>query len=182
MTMIANAVTAEDLLAMGPKGRWLELYQGEVRAVSPANVRHGDIAGQIGMILRQYVSPRKLGRVIIEGGYILARNPDTVLGPDVSFLRQSRVPEAGLPEKFFEGHPDLAIEIISPTNPRGELRRKLKTYLDHGTELAWLVDPNAQTVDIHRPNQPVRRLKRTEVVTGEDVIAGFSVVVSEFFV
>ena len=58
----------------------------------------------------------------------------------------------------------------------------MKTYLDHGTELAWLVDPNAQTVDIHRPNQPVRRLKRTEVVTGEDVIAGFSVVVSEFFV
>jgi Uma2 family endonuclease len=181
MTMTANTVTADDVLAMGAKGRFLEVIEGEARAVLPANIRHGDIASQIGMILRQYVSPRKLGRVIIEGGYILARNPDTMLAPDVSFLRQSRIPAGGLPEKFFDGFPDLAVEIISPTNPRAELKRKMKTYLDHGTELAWLVDPNMMTVDIYRPKRAARRVKRSDQITGDQTIAGFSVVVSEFF-
>lgn len=181
MIMTANTVTAEDILALGAKGRFLELMEGEVRTVSPANVRHGDIAGQIGMILRQYVSPRKLGRVIIEGGYVLARDPDTMLGPDVSFLRQARIPAGGLPEKFFDGCPDLAVEIISPTNPRSELKRKMKMYIDHGAELGWLVDPNSMTVDVYRPHRAVRRMKKSEQITGDEVIPGFSVVVSEFF-
>jgi Uma2 family endonuclease len=180
MSVISKTVTAEELLAMS-EHKWLELYEGELKNVSPANARHGDIASQIGMILRQFVTPKRLGRVIIEGGYILARNPDTVLGPDVSFVRQSRIPAEGLPEKFFDGPPDLAIEIVSPTNPRKELLRKLQYYLDAGTLLAWLVDPNAQTVDVFRPQQSVRRLARTDVITCEEVIPAFSVVVSEFF-
>jgi Uma2 family endonuclease len=181
MTLATRNLTAEDLLAMGAGSHLLELFEGELRTVSPANMRHGDIAGQIGMILRQYVSPRKLGRVIIEGGFVLARNPDTVLGPDVSFIQQSRVPADGLREEFFEGHPDLAVEIISPTNPKRELDAKMKTYLKHGTPLAWLVDPRGQTVDVYRPKQAVKRLKKTDMITGEEVIPAFSCAVAEFF-
>lgn len=180
MSVITRTVTAEELLAMS-EHKWLELYDGELKDVSPANARHGDIAGQIGMILRQYVSPRKLGRILIEGGYILARNPDTVLGPDVSFLLQSRIPADGLPQKFFEGHPDLAVEIISPTNPRKELLAKLNRYLASGTALAWLVDPNAQTVDVYRPEHAVTHLTRTDMLSGHEVIPGFTVQVAEFF-
>lgn len=181
MTTTARSLTAEELLAMGERAHRLELHQGELRPVSPANARHGDIAGQIAMILRQFVAPRMLGKVLVDAGYILARKPDTVLGPDVSFLRQSRIPPTGLPEKFFDGHPDLAIEIISPTNPRAELEAKMRTYVDHGTPLAWLVDPAAQTLDIYQPHQRVRRLTHNDVVTGQDVLTGFSCAVAEFF-
>ena len=181
MTAAVRNVTAEELLAMGAESRLLELYEGELRTGSPANIRHGDIAGQIGMILRQYVSPRKLGRVIIEGGFVLSRNPDTVLGPDVSFIQQARVPADGLREEFFEGHPDLAVEIISPTNPKGQLDAKMKMYLAQGTPLGWLVDPGGKTVDVYRADGAVTRLKRGEMITGEEVILGFSCAVGEFF-
>src|SRR5947208_451295 len=120
MTIAAKLVTAEELLAM-PDHKWLELYEGELRTVSPANARHGNIAVEIASLIRAFAKPRKFGAVLVEGGYILRRKPDTVLGPDVSFLRQSRIAPSGLPEKFFEGHPDLAVEIISPTNPRSEI-------------------------------------------------------------
>jgi Uma2 family endonuclease len=180
MSLTTKTVTAEELLAMSDH-KWLELYEGELKNVSPANARHGSVAVQIAALLQLFVKPRKLGAVMVEGGYILARNPDTVLGPDVSFVRQSRIPEEGLPEKFFDGPPDLAVEIISPTNPRKELLAKLQNYLDAGTPLAWLVEANAQTVDVFRPRLAVQRLKRTDQITGEDVIPAFSVTVSEFF-
>src|SRR6185437_967617 len=111
MTTTSRLVTAEELLAMS-ESKWLELYDGELRTVSPANARHGSIAVQIAMLLQMYVGPRQLGRVIVEVGYVLTRRPDTVLGPDVSFVAQARIPSGGLPEKFIEGCPDLAVEVI----------------------------------------------------------------------
>jgi Uma2 family endonuclease len=181
MTIAAKPITAEALLAMGEDARRLELYDGELRTMSPANSRHGNIAVQIAFLLQQFVKPRRLGAVMVEGGFILARNPDTVVGPDVSFLRQSRIPPAGLQENFFEGHPDLAVEIISPTNPRRQLDDKMNLYTRHGTPLAWLVDPPAHTVDIYRPNLPTQHLAASDTITGEQVIPGFSCAVAAFF-
>jgi Uma2 family endonuclease len=180
MTTVTTRVTAEELLAL-PDPKSFELYDGELRTVSPANARHGDIASQIGMLLRQYVSPRKLGRVMIGAGYVLARNPDSVLGPDVSFLAQARIPAAGLPEKSFEGSPDLAVEIISPTNPRREIEKKMQRYFRAGTLLRWVVDPTSETVHLHRPNAPVHTVSRRDTISGEMVIPGFSCNVAEFF-
>lgn len=183
MTTAAKLFTAEDLLDM-PGSKYLELYEGELTEVSPANARHGDVAGQIAMVLRQYVKPRNLGAVLVEGGFILHRHPDTVLGPDVSFIEQSRIPEGGLPEKFFEGHPDLAIEIVSPRNPRKEQQIKIQRYLAAGTRLCWLVDPGSKSVDIFRPPtgpRPTQKLSGQETISGEGVIPGFSAPIAEFF-
>ena len=181
MTIAAKWITAEELLALGEDLRNVELYNGEPRNVSPANMRHGNIAVQISWLLQQYVKPRQLGSVMVEGGFVLARSPDTVLGSDVSFVRQSRLPVEGLPEEFFAGHPDLAVEIISPTNTRRQLDEKMKLYIQHGTELGWLVDPNSQSVEVYRAGLAVERFAKSDVITGEQVIPGFACGVAEFF-
>ncbi|HUO08020.1 MAG TPA: Uma2 family endonuclease [Phycisphaerae bacterium] len=179
MTTALKLVTAEELLAIG--NRLLELYEGELRTVSPANFRHGQIAVQIALLLKQYVKAKKLGAVVVEVGFVLARNPDTVLGPDVAFISKSRVPGEDHREKFVEGHPDLAVEIISPSNPRREREENLKTYLRYGTPLGWLVDPAAETVEIYRPGTSVQRLAKAEMISFGDVIPGFSCAVADFF-
>jgi Uma2 family endonuclease len=180
MTIAAKSVTAEDLLDMAGH-KYRELFEGELRTVSPANARHGDIALQIGTLLKQYIKPRNLGKVLVEGGYILRRQPDTVLGPDVSFIKQSRIPEGGLPEKFYEGPPDLAIEIISPRNPRAELLEKMKAYLKGGTPLGWLVDPVKKSVEVYEPGKRVRTTRAEDTISAGEVIPGFSCGVAEFF-
>jgi Uma2 family endonuclease len=123
----------------------------------------------------------QLGTVVVEVGFVLARNPDTVLGPDVAFVSNSRIPADSHREKFVEGFPDLAVEIISPSNPRRQREEKLKTYLRHGTPLGWLVDPTSQTVDIYKPKAEVQRLNKKEIISGETIVHGFSCAVAEFF-
>jgi len=180
MTTTNKLVTAEELLGMAGS-KYLELYDGELRTASPANMQHGSIAVQIAMLLQMYAGPRKLGRAVVEGGYVLKRNPDTVLGPDVSFVVQARIPVGGFLAKFFEGCPDLAVEIISPTNPRREILEKMRRYQESGTALGWLADPVAETVEIFRPQGNVEKLGKNDVISGEAVVAGFSCAVAEFF-
>ncbi len=183
MTIAAKSITAEELLEK-PDADHLELVEGELIEVSPANARHGDIAGQIAMLLKQYVNPRKLGKVLVEGGFILRRHPDTVLGPDVSFIAASRIPASGLPESFFDGHPDLAVEIISPRNLRRDLDGKIRRYLAAGTAICWLVNPGSRSVEIFRSDAAAAApeiLTESQTITGENTIPGFSVSVSEFF-
>ena len=79
-----------------------------------------------------------------EAGYVLARNPDTVRGPDLSFIARERL--VGFDDsRFFEGAPDLAVEILSPSNRPGEVRAKAPEYLAAGARLVWVVDPSARS-------------------------------------
>jgi len=183
MTTAAKSITAEELHEL-PGSEYMELYEGEIVEVSPANARHGNIAVRIAALLLQHAKQKGLGEVLVEGGFILRRNPDTVLGPDVSFIQRSRIPEGGLPEKFFEGPPDLAVEIISPRNPRKELEEKIRRYLIAGTPLCWLIEPGPRTVEIFRDPTGAhagQKLSGNDPISGENVLPGFSVPISEFF-
>lgn len=182
MTLTAKSITASKLLMLqSAAGANFELYNGELRPVLPASSRHGEITAQIAFLLQQFVKPRKLGMVLVGDGFILTRTPDTVLSPDVSLIQQSRIRASCFQEDFFNSHPDLAVEIISPSDIRRELEAKLEIYIAHGTPLGWLVNTSAQTVDIYRPNQPPQRLGKSDTITGEHVLPGFACKVAEFF-
>src|SRR5208283_3333550 len=100
------------------------------RPMSPTNFRHGEIAFNIGAPLRAHVKANKLGRVSGgDPGFILARKPDTVLAPDVTFLRADRL-RAGVPaEGFYEGAPDLAVEVVSPSDRASKVEKKVQDWL-----------------------------------------------------
>jgi len=177
---IRQLVTAEELERLGTLDQDYELVRGELVPVSPPGPIQGHLAIRIGGALDAFVRPRQLGTVYVETGYILARAPDTVRGPDVSFLSRERA--AALGRRGFVPHaPDLAVEIRSPDQTLAELTAKLQEYLDAGARLAWLVDPPSQTVRVHEPQRAPRVLAIGDVLDGGEVLPGFGLPVAELF-
>lgn len=174
-------MTAEDLLKMPDGGRCYELVKGELVEMSPPGGQHGRIAARLAARLLAHVEPRQLGQVVVESGYRLESDPDTVRGPDVSFLRASRIPPEGLPTSFIPGAPDLAIEIVSPDDTVDEIHTKVDEYLAHGSQQVWVVHPATRTVTVFYADGATRRLRKDEILDGGDVIPGFAMRVEELF-
>jgi Uma2 family endonuclease len=180
MATVHQITTAAELLAAGDIGR-CELIGGELVMMAPAGFNHGWIGINIATELRNFVKPRRLGRVLnSDTGFFIRRNPDTVRAPDVSFVRADRVPPGGIRE-FFPGAPDLAVEVLSPDDRPGEVQDKVCDWLDSGCTAVWVVNPKTRTVSIHRRNSETATLTEDQVITCEDLLQGFSVAVAEFF-
>jgi Uma2 family endonuclease len=95
--------------------------------------------------------------------------------PDISFVAKERlVGLKKLPKGFWEGAPDLAVEVLSPTNTVEEIHAKIVEYLENGTKLIWVINPEEQYILVYRSPQPDRLLKATDCLEGEDIVPGFS--------
>lgn len=172
-------VTAEQLLEM-PGDQRVELVRGELVEMVPVNVTHSWLVTRLGAWMEASVRPRNLGMVGCECGFILRRDPDTVRGPDLCYVREPRLDEAD-DYGFFPGAPDIAVEVLSPGERHGEVETKVREYLDAGTRLVWVADPPRRTVTAHRPGAKPQVYSGDDVVTGEDVLPGFSFKVAELF-
>lgn len=170
-----------DELAQLPDYERFELVKGEMVQMAPPGGEHGELALDLGSILRAYVRANDLGKAFVETGYILRRDPDTVRGPDISFLRKDRLPPEGTPRSFIDGPPDLAIEIVSPHDTVEEVDLKVEDYLQSGTRLVWVVQPKSRRVMVYRPDGSGRMLQAYETLTGEDVIPGFELPLTELW-
>ena len=159
-------VTAEELERMGTRNGNYELVRGQLVPVSQPGAEHGELAARIAAALLAFVRPRKLGTVYVETGYILFRGPDTVRGPDVSFLPLHRAAAVRGRRGFVPNGPDLAVEIRSQDNTFAELSDKAQEYLEAGTRLVWVVDPPSQTVRVHEPGHPPRVVPADGVLDG----------------
>lgn len=150
---VGGITTADDLLAAGDIGP-CELVQGMLVMMSPAGFEHGVITQRIAAMLHAYVAARKLGVVTAaETGFLLVRSPDTVRAADVAFVAERRVPR-GRTIGFFEGAPDLAVEVLSPSDVRDHAARsraiaKIADWLAAGCLEVWSVDPGSRTVTVH---------------------------------
>jgi Uma2 family endonuclease len=178
---ITHLVTAEELYQMGSDAPY-ELIEGVLYEVSPSSMKSSAIAVRIGSALLTYVDAHQLGFVTgADGGYTLSHHPATVVAPDVGFVRQSRC-RVGIPEKgFCPIPPDLAVEVISPTDPRADIRRKQALYTQAGVPLVWWVEPEARTVTVYRPNQEPQVLSESATLDGGEVLPGFSLEISTIF-
>jgi len=171
---------AEDLEGIQSKtGRRYELVRGELYEVV-TGYRHGQVVIQIGWLLQTWRHQTQAGDILADAGFTLERNPDTVRGPDVSFVRKGRFP-AGPPKRGFpEIAPDLAIEVRSPNDTWAELVQKASEYLARDTRLVLLVEPD-EFAEVHRPGQPPVRLGPADTFSADDVLPGFSCQVQDFF-
>lgn len=175
-----HLVTADQLERMGRED--LELVRGElVPVMTPAGEQHGTLAAFLTAELWSFVRAHNLGRVYVEVGYKLFSNPDTVRGPDVSFVSRTRAAAPPRRRGFIHGVPDLAIEIASTDKPMAELTTKAGEYLTAGTRVVWLVDPETRRVHAHRPGQPVLTLSDRDVLEGGDLLPGFALHLSRLF-
>ena len=181
---VGGIATAQELLAAGDIGP-CELVRGELVMMSPAGFEHGVVTQRIAALLHAHVSPRQLGVVTAaETGFVLARSPDTVRAPDVAFVAESRLPRGRI-VGFFEGPPDLAVEVLSPADLRDEAAReravsKIREWLAAGCREVWSVDPGTRTVTIHRPNDTLTLGNDSDAATSI-VVPGLRAVLAEIF-
>lgn len=174
-------VTAEELERMGERGHLFELVRGELVPVNPPGGEHGALAVALAAELWTFVKERGLGRVYTESGFVLARGPDTVRGPDVSFVSRGREATAGLRRGFLQAAPDLAVEIWSPDNSMPALRAKAREYLAAGTRCVWLIDPRRRIAEAHTPDHPVTSLTADDTLDGGDVLPGLNLPLTRLF-
>jgi Uma2 family endonuclease len=170
---VERLVTAAELEGMEDGNRF-ELVRGRLVPVTPAGDRHGQAAVILAAELRAFVRERQLGRVRVETGFSLFRNPDTVRGPDVSFVAAGKPGGDRTSNGFIAGAPDLAIEIISPSNTRAQIAEKVSEYLEAGCRLVWVVDTDRRVAHVHRPGAVRRTIDANGHLDAEDVVPGFS--------
>ncbi|HBI41351.1 MAG TPA: Uma2 family endonuclease [Planctomycetales bacterium] len=181
-TVAQKLITAEEFIKMPDPddGSRQELVQGVVITMPPPKGRHGVCCNKVGRLIGNYVEANKLGFTTCnDAGFISERAPDSVRGPDVAFYSRQRVSE--IPEGYFEVSPDLAVEVLSPSDPHTRVQEKVRHYLKHGVSMVWLVDPELRIVTVYRRQEHARTLEETDTLAGEDVLPGFSCCVAEFF-
>ena len=175
-------MTGEELMELPEDGYRYELVKGELHTMTPAGRRHGEIAMTLGIVLGNHARAHRLGTVCAaETGFYLSRDPDTVRAPDVSFVAQERIPAEVDADDYWPIAPDLAVEVVSPSDKTAEVLAKVAEYLEAGTRLVWVVYPQTQTVVIYRPSADVRLLSVGDTLEGEDVVPGFACPVGEVF-
>lgn len=189
MSVDTRLATAEELLRM-PRGSFrYELVRGELHRMSPAGHRHGRIAARLTARLAPFVEDHELGEVYAaETGFLLTRDPDTVRAPDVAFVTHSRVESTGSEtEGFFPGAPDLAVEVMSPSDAPTAVAEKALEWVRAGTRVVVVLDPRNKSAVVYRPAIEPGGEPRSEVLAPgatleiTDVVPGWSVPLANLF-
>jgi Uma2 family endonuclease len=174
--------TAEDLLEMEDDGCRHELIRGELITMPPTNDEHSDLMLHLSALLWNYQNSHPEVRSFAgDPGFMLARDPDILLGPDFATIRTDRLP-ADFPRRtFFDIVPDLVIEIVSPSERVGQISAKVDAYLNAGVRLIWLINPMCRNVTIHSPDQHTHILEGNDALDGGDVLPEFRLPLGELF-
>jgi len=169
-----------DEFAASPFAETHELIRGELFLIMPAGFLHGTIANRISKAISNFVDDNDLGIVAAaETGFRL--NNHSNVGADVAFVGKENLARFGVPESFFPTAPDLAVEVVSPSNSSEEISTKVEDYLSSGSRLVWIVYPKRKVIVIYRTNNTVSFLHETDELDGEDVLPGFRCPLAKIF-
>ncbi|HEV2860883.1 MAG TPA: Uma2 family endonuclease [Pyrinomonadaceae bacterium] len=186
-TTTTHPVTADELLTMSGRNEhgqyWrLELVRGEVRRMSLTGGMHGYICSELGAELRNFAKAHDLGITFgAETGFLVERNPDSVLGTDCAFVSKERLKGVVNFYKHIPFAPDLAVEVLSPSNTVSEMEEKIALYFAAGSRIVWVVSPMRRTVSVYTSPYDVRILREGDTLEGGDVLPGFSYELSKLF-
>ena len=182
-------MTAEELLAYPMPDKRVELVRGRLVVREPPGLRHGEYATRVVVALSNFLTRDRessgaaetRGRVLTcDSGFTLARNPDTVRGPDVAYVSRERW--AGpLPDGYGEFAPEIAVEVRSPGDRPGAVLAKVGDWLDAGSHLVWVVDPARRLVTVYRADGSQALLGVDDILDGDEVLPGFAFPIAELF-
>ena len=167
-------MTLEEFLESDLEG--YEYIKGELIPMAPTSVEHGYISVNLSSLLHLYVRENQLGRVLSETGF---RVGERVLIPDIAIISTDRLPDDQ--NKACPVPPDLAIEVVSPTDSSYRVEEKAFIYLEVGTQLVWVLKPRSKTVTVYRSETEITVLTRNDALSGEEVVEGFCCQVAELF-
>jgi len=183
-------VVVDDLLTMPEDGWRYEVVEGVLVRMAGSGDLATRIAATIIIVLGAFVRPRRLGRITGADGVYKFQGARTGLLPDVGFYGVALYPHVTDRDKPIPFAPELAVEVVSPSQNVGDMAAKARRYLRGGTRLVWVVWPHAETIDVWRPAdlrprardmRPSRTLSTGDMLDGEDVVPGFSHPVDDVF-
>jgi Uma2 family endonuclease len=183
MSTEVQLMTADELLVMPDDGFLYELIKGELIKVSPPpGHEHGLVTMNIAGPLYEHVKTNNLGKVYAaETGFLLQQNPDTVRAADVAFIKRERIEKAAPVKGYWIGAPDLAVEVVSPSDTVDRIEGKVAEWLEAGALMVWVVSPKLHTVTVYRSLTDVIALTERHNLEGGDVVQGFTIRVAGIF-
>jgi Uma2 family endonuclease len=174
-------MTVEEFFKLHGSESNVDLVRGQVVRYPMAGAKHGSVCINAGAIIREFVKPSQLGRVM--GNDTLIRiSPDTARGADVCYVSYARLPrEQKLPEGVLETAPDLVIEVRSPSDLWTDALGKMLDYIRIGVPVVVILDPKTESASVFRSGTRQQTFEKDQTLEIPDVLSGFEVQVARFF-
>ena len=160
-------------------GMHRELLEGELQVLPPPKFLHTRIA-QRALEALLPLKARELGQVFAEAGCKLSDDPPTWVQPDVSFLTTERL-KAAMGQDYIRGAPELAVEVISPSESAADVEQKLKLTLAAGALAVWLIYPESRRVHVFMPDGTGTVRGVTDMLSAPFLLEGWSIPVASLF-
>lgn len=173
--------TDAEFMALSQDGHRYELVNGEIVDMGNSGMEHGEFGAFLAGSLSIFTRQNRLG-VVCDSSTAFTLKNGNKRSPDVSFVARERLKGLKrLPKGYFQGSPDLAVEILSPSNTVEEIHDKIVEYFENDTRLVWVIHPDEKYVLVYHSPEPDCFLRSGDRLDGETVIPGFSMAVLELF-
>ncbi|MBC8113587.1 MAG: Uma2 family endonuclease [Candidatus Saccharimonas sp.] len=162
--------------------RLYEMIGGQRREIEPMGAYSGLLASMLTYLLTDFVITHRLGWVVTEVLFVLDASRGLHRRPDVAFVDYDRCegPPA-LDDNPWDTVPDLAVEVISPSNTSEEIDRKVVDYFAAGVRLVWVLHPETRRLHVYESVDTIHVVGSAGTVGGGTVLAGFQLVLGELF-
>lgn len=175
-------MTAEELMQLPDDGFRYELINGELEKLPSPGPPHGRIAFRLALYLGQFFVEHGLGEGFAnDTGFKLTSNPDTVLAPDFAFVTNEKYRAGSKTEGYWPGPPDLAVEVLSPSDRPGKVKQKISRWLSFGMKQLWIVDPKHSTITIYRSESDITTFSGSDHLEAQDLFPGFRISLDKIF-
>ncbi|MDY7004610.1 MAG: Uma2 family endonuclease [Cyanobacteriota bacterium] len=174
-------LTDQEFQALSEDGSHYELINGEVVDMGNSGMEHGNITAYLCGLIELYARPKKLG-VTCDSSTAFTFKSGNKRSPDISFVSKDRLLGLKrLPKGYFQGAPDLAVEVIYPNNTFEELHQKIVEYFENNCRLVWVINPDEKSILVYHKPKPDKLLQVTDNLDGEDILPGFILPVTDLF-
>jgi Uma2 family endonuclease len=186
MATASALMTTEELLALPENGtdRWLIAGKLRERPMTKRNRFHSRAMARVCKMLEEWLEsqPEPRGEVLVgEAGVILARDPDTTVGIDVTYISAEVMARQTDDSTMVEGIPTLVVEILSPSDTTEDVNKKIDVYLAAKVPIVWIIDPHRQLVTVHQPGKRSQLFNVGDELTAEPHLPGLRVPVERIF-
>jgi Uma2 family endonuclease len=170
-----GTATENDILVVAEQhGIHCELVDG-VLVEKPVGYYESKVAFILGSYIQAYLRENPIASAAGENGP-LRTTPGQVRLPDISVILNDRLTLKMIKEqKILDLPPDIAVEVLSESNTKKEMDRKLREYFQAGTRLVWYIDPETEIAEVFTSPDASQRVSGDQELDGRDILPGFSI-------
>lgn len=181
MSIVDRPLTLAEYSHLPDNGRKSELVRGRIVEMNPPKPRHGRVMYYLAKIVGRFVEEHDLGHWLGETGVVTTLDPDSVRGPDGTFVSYSRLPRDADDNEYIQVAPELVFEILSEDDRWSEVYTKIGEYLRSGIDVVCVLEPELRMIHLHRRTGSPATLKTTDTLEFPDILPGFRCLVADLF-